>query len=313
MRLEQLTYLVEIAKTNSMSLAAENLHIAQSSLSLSIKQLEEELDTIIFTRSKKGTFLTEQGDEIYHKAYQILNMVQSLYPDTTPSNQNYQKNINISSVSIFRHVIQKIIVTLYNKNDKLKPTITIANAENINHNLAKNTKNYDFIFTTMSSEEMQYHMHQLHLRFHVYLIGESNISLMASLKAPYANSSSISIARLKKLPLIQYSSDGITDEFLCSVIEKKFNLTLNKTLKVNDSNSVADYIENGLGVSLVTPFTKHGFHSTLASSNTIMIPLKEKVMVSFVLLLPKDKPLTNTQQLFFNTFSKYYPQMKELK
>ena len=82
MKLEQLKYVVEIAKYNSMSIAAEKLHIAQPSLSLAIRQLEEELDTKIFTRSKSSSFLTEQGVEIYNKANQILEIIESLYPSS---------------------------------------------------------------------------------------------------------------------------------------------------------------------------------------------------------------------------------------
>ena len=56
MRLEQLYYFSEIAKCNSMSIAAEHLHIAQPSLSLAIKQLEQELEVQLFTRYRKGTY-----------------------------------------------------------------------------------------------------------------------------------------------------------------------------------------------------------------------------------------------------------------
>lgn len=39
MRIEQLEYLIEIAKTNSISIAAENLYVSQPSISEAIKKI----------------------------------------------------------------------------------------------------------------------------------------------------------------------------------------------------------------------------------------------------------------------------------
>ena len=61
MTLEQLHYVLEIAKTGSMNKAAKNLFITQSALSLSIKNLEGELSRPIFIRTNKGIHLTPFG------------------------------------------------------------------------------------------------------------------------------------------------------------------------------------------------------------------------------------------------------------
>lgn len=74
MRLEQLTYMVEIAKTHSFSLAAENLFIGQSTLSEAIKKLEAELSVTLFTRAKNGVYLTAVGQEILDIALQMLRL-----------------------------------------------------------------------------------------------------------------------------------------------------------------------------------------------------------------------------------------------
>ncbi|WP_247900895.1 LysR family transcriptional regulator [Paenibacillus pabuli] len=55
MNLEQLEYVVEIAKTQSFSAASEHLHVTQSAISQSIHRLENELGMILFERSRHGT------------------------------------------------------------------------------------------------------------------------------------------------------------------------------------------------------------------------------------------------------------------
>ena len=53
MTLIQLKYFCEIAKTHNFTAAAENLHVAQSSVSVAIRDLEAELGTPLFTRQNK--------------------------------------------------------------------------------------------------------------------------------------------------------------------------------------------------------------------------------------------------------------------
>ena len=71
MTIQQCKYVLEIVKTGSFSEAAKQLFVAQSSLSVSIKSLEQELNIRIFERSGNGVFLTEEGSEFVRYASQI--------------------------------------------------------------------------------------------------------------------------------------------------------------------------------------------------------------------------------------------------
>ncbi len=71
MTIQQCKYVLEIAKTGSFTEAAKQLFVAQSSLSISVKSLEQELNIKIFERSGNGVFLTEEGTEFVRYAEQI--------------------------------------------------------------------------------------------------------------------------------------------------------------------------------------------------------------------------------------------------
>lgn len=71
MTIQQCKYVLAIAKTGSFSEAAKQLFIAQSSLSISIKSLEQELNIKIFERSGAGVYLTDEGSEFVKYATQI--------------------------------------------------------------------------------------------------------------------------------------------------------------------------------------------------------------------------------------------------
>lgn len=70
-----LKYVAEVAKTGSITQAAENLFMAQPNLSKAIKELEETLGISIFRRTSKGVVLTEKGEEFLVYAKRILTQI----------------------------------------------------------------------------------------------------------------------------------------------------------------------------------------------------------------------------------------------
>lgn len=73
MTFQQLQYLQEVSRTGSISGAAKNLFLAQSSVSASISSLEKELGYPIFVRGKKGVIPTAQGAEVIEQAIRICD------------------------------------------------------------------------------------------------------------------------------------------------------------------------------------------------------------------------------------------------
>ena len=63
MNINQIRYVLEVAASQSMREAASKLFVSQPALSASIKELEEELEIVIFERTNKGISLTDAGRE----------------------------------------------------------------------------------------------------------------------------------------------------------------------------------------------------------------------------------------------------------
>ncbi len=72
MTLQQLEYIVAIYNTGSFKKASEKCQITQPTLSLMVKKLEEELDLVLFDRSKKNLKTTAVGLEIIEQAQKTL-------------------------------------------------------------------------------------------------------------------------------------------------------------------------------------------------------------------------------------------------
>lgn len=79
MYIEQLEYILEVAKTGSIISASRNLHVSSSGISQSITQLENELGVKIFIRSRgQNAVPTYEGELIIKQAIQILMNVHKL-------------------------------------------------------------------------------------------------------------------------------------------------------------------------------------------------------------------------------------------
>jgi len=73
MTITQLTYVLAVAEHQNFTKAAKKCFVTQPTLSMQIHKLEEQLDILIFDRSKKPIELTEIGKKIVNQAKNIVN------------------------------------------------------------------------------------------------------------------------------------------------------------------------------------------------------------------------------------------------
>lgn len=74
MTFQQLQYLLEVQQTKSISKAASNLFVSNSSISAAVGSLEEELGFPIFNRSQKGLLPTANGLRVLEYAERICKI-----------------------------------------------------------------------------------------------------------------------------------------------------------------------------------------------------------------------------------------------
>lgn len=72
MTITQLQYVLAVAEYKNFTLAAEKSFVTQPTLSMQVQKLEDELDILIFDRSKKPISITEVGKKIVAQAKNIV-------------------------------------------------------------------------------------------------------------------------------------------------------------------------------------------------------------------------------------------------
>ncbi len=78
MNLNDLRYIVAVARERHFGRAAEACFISQPTLSVAVKKLEEELSVLLFERSKTEVTVTPIGSSIVERAQRVLEEVEGL-------------------------------------------------------------------------------------------------------------------------------------------------------------------------------------------------------------------------------------------
>ncbi len=104
MELAQLRTFVLIAECGSFRRAAEQLHMAQPSLSLQIRRLETELGVQVFDRSRRPVSLTEPGRVLLARAESILTSVEETIAELRDFDAHYQGKVAIGAMQYLAHL-----------------------------------------------------------------------------------------------------------------------------------------------------------------------------------------------------------------
>lgn len=100
MELRVLQYFLAVAREQSISRAAESLHLSQPTLSTQLKHLEEELGKTLMIRGTKGSrkiILTEEGMILRKRAEEILELVKKTENEIILSDESVVGDVYIGA------------------------------------------------------------------------------------------------------------------------------------------------------------------------------------------------------------------------
>ncbi|MCK9860468.1 LysR family transcriptional regulator [Paenibacillus sp. ATY16] len=98
MNIDQLEYILEVAKVKSISAASNNLHVTLPAISQSITHLETELGVKLFTRSRHGTFPTAEGTILIEKVSEIIEKVRELREEAQSFTNTISGELRIATI-----------------------------------------------------------------------------------------------------------------------------------------------------------------------------------------------------------------------
>ena len=121
MELRQLEYFIAVTNLKSFTKAADKLHVAQPSITIAIKKLEDSLGVILLERKQKNINLTKEGEVFYKRANEIINRVTNVEKEMYDFKKSKKEIIKVSIPPLIGfHMLPKIFSQYYNKNSNVE-------------------------------------------------------------------------------------------------------------------------------------------------------------------------------------------------
>ncbi len=232
MEIRNLISFVQVAEMNSFTKAAEALGYSQSTISFQIKQLETELDCLLFERINHTISLTDKGEELLKYAHSINALT-----DEFMQNINSPKELHgfIHFVSP-DSVCEDMILTNFLDFHKLYPAI----------NLKFTNADTDVMFDMLDSNEADA---IITLDNHVYqkdyvIAKEEHIDMhfVANSKSPFAEKKNISINDITDQPFILTEKGMGYRRFFDKELAKK-SIEITPVLEIGRTDIITKLLE----------------------------------------------------------------------
>ena len=127
MTLRHLRIFVAVYQERSITRAADRLHLAQPSVSLAIRELEENYKIRLFERFSRRLFITEQGEQLYDYALHIISLFDEMEEKIPAWKQSATLRIG-SSVTIGNFLLPALIQQYTRELPSVNPKVTINNS-----------------------------------------------------------------------------------------------------------------------------------------------------------------------------------------
>ena len=150
MELRVLEYFLAVARKESITAAAEALHVTQPTLSVQLKGLEDELGKKLFIRGVKGSrrvVLTEDGIILRKRAEEILELVRKAENEITAGSEDIVGDVYIGcGESENIRLLARAVSALKGKGAEIKLNILSGNAESVFSALDKGLIDFGIVY-----------------------------------------------------------------------------------------------------------------------------------------------------------------------
>ena len=258
-----------VAKKSNITKASEELHISQPAISKSIKNLEQQLGGKLFTRTKKGVILTEEGKEFYNyisKAIEYINNAEN----------KFSSLINLESgtirIGVSATLTKTFLLPYLEKFHSIYPNINIQIDTSLTSELITKLRNglIDIVILNLTNETLN-DIKYIKCKM-IHDIFACNIKYKELIDKE------VSLKDLNNYPLILQPKETNTRIFLDKFTEEH-NTSLKPSMEIASYSLVSSFAKIGLGIGYLT---KEYIKKELEDNKLYEIKLKEKIPPRYI-------------------------------
>ena len=283
-----------VAKSGSLTKAAEELYISQPAVSRSIKQLETQLGVTLFTRTHRGMVLSAQGGKvIFAQVERALNLLNEAENRIEEMQNSATGTLRIgASDSIFEYFLADKIVEFHER----FPAVKIDLAADVTPDTIAKLKSdkCDVAFVNLPIEaDAELKLYGNCMRLNDVFVTSGKYKELANGVLPFAE--------LKNYPLIMMERNTIArralDNFMSSL-----GVKLQPSIEVGSWDLMKRLVSRGMGIGVIP---REYAKSCIADGSLYEIKTDPVLPVRSVgMLLKKNAPVSYALHCFMENFIK---------
>jgi LysR family transcriptional regulator, transcriptional activator of the cysJI operon len=265
MQYDALRTFITLVEVNNFTKASEILHISQPSVSLHIKNLEQEFQTTLFIRSPKSVQITPTGEILYKRAKQMMAIAEAAKEDILTYHQEIQGTLVIgASFTIGEYILPPIIASLQQKFPQLELQVIIGNTKEI----IQYTK---LLQVDIGLIEGQADDHELLIKPFM----QDELFIVSASNHPLAKESIITVEDLQQQNWVAREEGSGTRYYLDHLFRAN-GLQVSSLLTISSNQGVKESVIQGLGLSLLSASV---IERELKNGDIKILPLKEQQFI----------------------------------
>jgi DNA-binding transcriptional LysR family regulator len=267
-----------VAKNKSFSIASEELHVSQPTISMQVKSLEQTYNVQLVRRRNKYFQLTEEGQIVYSHAKQIFMLAQNLKKMMSDFSENL---IRIGSTPYIAHYILPNLLMILKQNH---PNMKVE------------------IYTGLSTEILQM---VIDSEYHVGVIGrlpypDTVVSKFITEKRLYFITKDallpdfLHLKDLENYPIILPEKGSATREYIINEFGKR-NVPIRIYVECENPPAIKDMVNFGLGGAF---FCLYDIEEDVERKQFRKINIIEELSVNYDLIYLKERMNSKIVKVF---------------
>ena len=288
MTIAKLQQFLAVCQYQSVSRAAEALHISQPSVSGTIRDLESEFQINLFRHEGRRLVLTAEGSFLRERGQQLVRQFEELsWQMEDLGNQKNRFRIGIPPMAgtIFFPQLYKAFEAAY-------PEITLSITEcgSLHAEKLLNEGELDLVMATLPAEPSP--------EFSYQKLARTELVLAVSPAHRLANAKAIDVTMLAEEPLVLFGTDTAPSNAVLSLFTEK-QLRPNVLLYSSQLSMIRQFIADGTAAAfLLNALVKN-------EPDLVAVPFEEPIYFDTVLLWKKGQYLYNDVEKFLR-FAKHF-------
>ena len=289
MTLRHMRIFVSVFQKNSITKAAQELHLAQPSVSLAVRELEDYYGIRLFDRIGRHIAPTECGKEFYEYAVHIV----SLFNEMEKKMRNWDTFGTLwigASITIGTHILPVLIRRYQEQFPDLTVEAKVSKSASVEDELIHSGIDLGLIETQPSHPDLR-----------AVPFMTDSMCVITAPDHPLASAKSVSLTELSRFPFLMREKGSAGRELLDAAFSLQ-QITVSPRWESTSTQALVKAVAEGLGVS-VLPYLL--VKKDIEEGTVRQIPLDQPIRRNLNVIYHKSKFLTDNMRAFVDLCKKY--------